>query len=273
MAPRSVTVRAGRRPRLAIFKFSSCDGCQLSLLDLEDELLTLASQVEVAHFLEADTNPQKGPYDVSLVEGSIATQNDVDRIRRIRRSSRHLVAIGACATAGGIQALRNFGDLETFASGVYPRPQQLEVLATSTPIADHVKVDFELQGCPVDRHQLLEVVVALLNRRRPIVPPHSVCVDCKLRGNECVVVARGIPCMGPITQAGCGAICPAYDRGCYGCFGPAETFNAASLIDGWKKLGDSRVDVVHRLRNMNAWSPRLREESRRQDDTKGAARS
>lgn len=264
MAPAGTAARAPRKPRLAVFKFSSCDGCQLSLLDLEDELLALTAEVEVAYFLEAASNPKGGPYDVALVEGSVATERDLARIQQVRRRSHHLVAIGACATAGGIQALRNFGDLSQFASGVYPRPQQLKVLATSTPISEHVKVDFELQGCPVNRHQLLEVVVAFLHKRRAVVPGHSVCVDCKLRGNECVVVAKGMPCMGPITHAGCGAICPAYGRGCYGCFGPSETFNAASLIDRWKHLGDRRLDVVQRLRNVNAWSPKMRDESVRQ---------
>jgi coenzyme F420-reducing hydrogenase gamma subunit len=255
---------AARKPRVAVFKFSSCDGCQLSLLDLEDELLALAGEIEVAYFLEASTNPKGGPYDVALVEGSIATSQDEVRINQIRRRSRCLISIGACATAGGIQALRNFGSLNDFASGVYPRPQQLDVLATSTPISDHVHVDFELQGCPVNRRQLLEVVVALLHRRRAVVPSHSVCIECKLRGSECVVVAHGIPCMGPITQAGCGAICPAYGRGCYGCFGPSETFNAPSLIARWRELGDQRADVVRRLRGVNAWAPKLREESQRQ---------
>lgn len=256
---------ANRKPKLAVFKFSSCDGCQLSLLDLEDELLAVAAEVDIAYFLEASTAVKGGPYDVALVEGSIATKEDSKRINDIRRHSRYLISIGACATAGGIQSLRNFGDLSVFASSVYPRPQQLDVLATSTPISEHVKVDFELQGCPVNRQQLLEVVLALLHRRRPVVPPHSVCIECKLRGSECVVVARGMPCMGPITQAGCGAICPAYGRGCYGCFGPSETFNAPSLIARWKQLGDSQTEVVHRLRNVTAWSPKLREESTRQE--------
>ena len=254
-----------RKPRLAVFKFSSCDGCQLSLLDLEDELLTVTDTVEVAYFLEAATNPKGGPYDVALVEGSIATEHDVKRIHDIRRRSRFLISIGACATAGGIQALRNFGDLQTIASAVYPRPQQLKVLATSTPISEHVPVDLELPGCPVNRHQLLEVVIALLHKRRAIVPAHSVCMECKLRGNECVLVASGLSCMGPITRAGCGAICPAYGRGCYGCFGPSETFNAASLIKRWNELGDAPAEVMRHLRGVNAWEPRTREESKRHE--------
>lgn len=254
-----------RTPRLAVFKFSSCDGCQLSLLDLEDELLELSGAVEIRYFLEASSAPQRGPYDLALVEGSVSTAEDVRRIGRIRRSSHHLVSIGACATAGGIQALRNFGDLGSIAGAVYPRPRQLKVLATSTPISEHVKVDFELPGCPVDRHQLLEVVVAFLHRRRPVIPSHSVCVECKLRGTECVVVARGIPCMGPITRAGCGAICPAYGRGCYGCFGPAETVNADSLAERWRQLGDRGEDVHRRFRGINAWTPPMREAAQRHE--------
>lgn len=254
-----------RTPRLAIFKFSSCDGCQLSLLDLEDELLELAGAVQIRYFLEASSAPRGGPYDLALVEGSVSTAEDIHRIGRIRKSSHHLVSIGACATAGGIQALRNFGDLGAIAAAVYPRPRQLRVLATSTPISAHVPVDFELPGCPVDRHQLLEVVVAFLHRRRPLIPTHSVCVECKLRGTECVVVARGVPCMGPITRAGCGAICPAYGRGCYGCFGPAETFNAESLIGRWRQLGDTREDVHRKLRGINAWTPAMRDAAARHE--------
>jgi coenzyme F420-reducing hydrogenase gamma subunit len=250
---------------LGVFKFSSCDGCQLTLLNLEDDLLTLASTIEIKFFLEASSASRTGPYDLALVEGSISTDADVRRIRRVRRASRHLVSIGACATAGGIQALRNFKNLERVAEAAYPRPRQLKVLPTSTPISEHVHVDFELPGCPVDRRQLLEVVVAFLHRRRPLIPSHSVCVECKLRGTECVVVARGVPCMGPITQAGCGAICPAYGRGCYGCFGPAETVNADSLAGRWRQLGDTRARVVHRLRAINAWAPAFREAADRHE--------
>src|SRR5215471_12929150 len=160
------------QPRLAVWKFSSCDGCQLQLLDCEDELLELAGRVEVSYFLEASSFRGRGPYDLSLVEGSVATPADVERIQRVRRLSRRLVAIGACATAGGIQALRNFTELREVAAAVYPRPELLSSLETSTPISAHVPVDLELQGCPVDRRQLLEVIAAFLQRRRPVVPAH-----------------------------------------------------------------------------------------------------
>ncbi|MBV8432424.1 MAG: hypothetical protein JO244_14765, partial [Solirubrobacterales bacterium] len=225
------------KPSLAVWKFASCDGCQLSLLDLEDELLALADSLKIAYFLEASRATVAGPYDVSLVEGSVTTPHDAERIREIRRQSRALVTIGACATAGGIQALRNFADVEAFTRVVYASPDYISTLATSTPISAHVPVDFELHGCPINKRQLLEVISAHLNRRRPRVRAHSVCIECKRRGTVCVMVAHGTPCLGPVTHAGCGAICPAYDRGCYGCYGPMETPNPASL-DAWSGLDD-----------------------------------
>jgi coenzyme F420-reducing hydrogenase gamma subunit len=246
-----------------VWKFASCDGCQLTLLDCEDELLDVAANVEIAYFLEASRATVEGPYDLSLVEGSITTPDDVDRIRRIREQSRHLVTIGACATSGGVQALRNFADVREYASIVYANPDYIDTLAESMPIAAHVPVDFELQGCPIDKHQLLEVLSAFLSGRRPVVPAHSVCVECKLRGTTCVMVAHGTPCLGPITHAGCGALCPTYHRGCYGCFGPMETPDVRSLMDRFREMGVPEVDVVRVLRTFNAWSPALREESER----------
>jgi sulfhydrogenase subunit delta len=234
---------------VAVWKFASCDGCQLSLLDLEDELLMLAERVEIAHFLEASSAVVEGPYDVSLVEGSITTAHDAQRIREVRANSRALITIGACATSGGIQALRNFADVEEFTRVVYASPDYISTLATSTPISAHVPVDFELNGCPVNKHQLLEVINAYLNARRPRIRAHSVCIECKRRGTVCVMVAHGTPCLGPVTHAGCGAICPAYDRGCYGCYGPKETPNPASL-DTWSGLEDQ--DLVRVYRTFNA---------------------
>lgn len=249
------------KPKLAVWKFSSCDGCQLSILDCEDELLALAGAVEIAYFLEATRVEIRGPYDVSLVEGSIATPHDAERIRRIRAQSKVLITIGACATAGGIQALRNFRDVEEFKRVVYARPEYLDTLATSTAIQDHVKVDFELRGCPVSKTQMLEVLNATLNRRRPVVPAHSQCIECKLHGTVCVMVAHGTPCLGPVTQAGCGNLCPAHDRGCYGCFGPKETPNTASLAKQMGALGWGRAEIANAFRSFNADAPAFRAEA------------
>jgi coenzyme F420-reducing hydrogenase gamma subunit len=217
------------KPKLAVFKFSSCDGCQLQLLNLEDELLELADAVEIAYFLEARRRELPPPYDIGLVEGSISTGEEEDRIQRVRRDCRYLITIGACATSGGIQALRNWASIDEFAGHVYPNPQYVATLETATPIAAHVFVDFEVRGCPVNPQQLLEVVSALLAGRKPNIPTHSLCIECKRRGLPCVLVSGGQPCLGPITQAGCGALCPACGRACYGCFGPMEQPNIASL--------------------------------------------
>jgi coenzyme F420-reducing hydrogenase gamma subunit len=253
------------KPRLAVWKFASCDGCQLTLLDCEHELLDIAGEVEIAHFLEASSGTVAGPYDVSLVEGSITTPEDAERIRRVREQSRFLVTIGACATSGGIQALRNFGDVDEFRSLVYAQPQYIATLEHSTGIADHVRVDFELRGCPIDKGQLLEVLTAFLHGRRPGIPSHSVCLDCKRAGNVCVMVARGTPCLGPVTHTGCGALCPSYQRGCYGCFGPMETPNTASMTTWLGRLGMRQEDVVRVYRTFNANAAAFREESEAHD--------
>ena len=254
---------ARRKPRLAVWKFASCDGCQLSLLDCEDQLLAIADAVDIAYFTEATRAAMSGRYDLSLVEGSITTPHDVERIHDVRRRSRHLVTIGACATAGGIQALRNFADVKEYAAAVYARPDYIETLATSTPIADHVRVDFELRGCPISKHQLIEVISAFLAGRRPGVPPHSVCIECKLKGNVCVMVAHGTPCLGPVTHAGCAALCPSYDRGCYGCYGPKETPNAVALSRWLARLGMDERALQRAYRTFNADAEPFREESGR----------
>jgi coenzyme F420-reducing hydrogenase gamma subunit len=259
-------VTANAHPKLAVWKFASCDGCQLSILDLEDELLAIAGAVEIAVFHEATREVVEGPYDVSLVEGSITTARDAERIRHIREQSRTLITIGACATAGGIQALRNFADVNDFLSIVYASPQYISTLSTSTPIAEHVRVDLELQGCPVNKAQLLEVLSAFLIGRTPAIPGHSVCIECKRRGNACVMVARGTPCLGPVTRAGCGAICPAYDRGCYGCFGPMETPNTAALSAWFAALGESGDAIRRAYRTFNANAPAFRAESDKYGD-------
>jgi len=249
------------KPRLGVFKFASCDGCQLSLLDCEDELLAVAGAVQIAFFPEASREYLEGPYDVTLVEGSITTPHDIQAIRKVREDSKFLITIGACATAGGIQALRNWKDVTEFTRCVYAHPEYISTLETSTPIADHVAVDFELRGCPINKWQLVEVVNALLHGRKPNIPTYSVCVECKRRGTPCVMVAQGTPCLGPVTHAGCGAICPAYDRGCYACFGPMESPNVPALAEWWRSIGVDDRTLVNALRGFNAYAKPFREAS------------
>ena len=250
-----------QKPSLAVWKFASCDGCQLTLLDCEDELLAVAERLHIAYFLEASSATVEGPYDVSLVEGSITTQHDVERIKEVRRQSKVLITIGACATAGGIQALRNFGDVEELLRIVYATPSFLSTLDTSTPISDHVKVDFELRGCPIDRTQLLEIISAYLVGRKPTIPNHSVCIDCKKAANICVLVAHGTPCLGPATHSGCGALCPGFHRGCYGCFGPSDSANTDSMSQALSQAGMSAADIDRIFHTFNAWSEPFRSAS------------
>jgi coenzyme F420-reducing hydrogenase gamma subunit len=254
------------RPRLGVFKLASCDGCQLTLLDCEDELLALAGAVDIVRFTEATSRADDGlPFDLTLVEGSVSAPVHVEEIHRLRARSKRLVTIGACASAGGVQALRNWADAKEFLSVVYARPDYIATLATSTPISAHVRVDFELRGCPISREQLLEVITAMLAGRRPGIRDESVCLDCKRLGNVCVTVARGEPCLGPVTHAGCGALCPTYDRGCFGCFGPRERANTGSLADWFRREGMVPAEALRRFRGINGWAEAFRKESERHE--------
>ena len=258
-----------KRPRLGVFKFASCDGCQLSILNLEEDLLALGQALDIAYFPEASSALNTGPYDIALVEGSITTAEDAHRILSVRQQAKVLITIGACATAGGIQALRNWADVEAFKRAVYPRPDYIQSLSTSTPISEHVHVDFELWGCPIDKHQLLPVITDLVVGVQPRVPADSVCLECKRRGNVCVLVAKGLPCLGPVTRTGCGAICPSMGRDCYGCFGPTEGTrtgpglppNTASLAKHFHEgLQLIPVEVLRRFRGINGYVSSFREE-------------
>ncbi len=246
------------KPRIAVFKFASCDGCQLSLLDAEDELLAVVGAVEIAYFPEATRTMLKGPYDIGLVEGSVTTHADAERIQEVRRRSKSLITIGACATAGGIQALRNWKDVDEMVRVVYASPQFISTLKMSTPIAEHVPVDFELRGCPINKLQLIELISATLAGRKPNIPTYSVCMECKRKSNVCVAVAHGTACLGPATQAGCGALCPSYDRGCFGCYGPMESANTASLTEQLRVLGQTNQQISQAFRGFNAWAWQFR---------------
>jgi coenzyme F420-reducing hydrogenase gamma subunit len=251
--------RAGtpQRPRIGVVKFASCDGCQLTLLDLEDELLAIAARVDLVEFAEATSHRSAGPFDVLFVEGSISTTEQIEEIVRLRAVAHRLVTIGACATAGGIQAIRNWFDHDEVRATVYPQTAYMDSLAEARPVADFVAVDGELRGCPISPGQLREFLTALLTGRRPQLPDEAVCLECKRRGVVCVAVAEGIACLGPVTRTGCGALCPAYGRGCYGCFGPRESANTASLAN-WFADDRSASDVSRLFAGFTAWSPPFR---------------
>jgi len=250
-----------KKPRVAVFKFASCDGCQLSLLDCEDDLLAVAGVVDIAYFPEASRRMLKGPYDIALVEGSITTHHDAERIQQVRRQSGVLVTIGACATAGGIQALRNWNDVADYVRAVYAHPDYIQTLKMSTPIAEHVPVDLELRGCPINKQHLIELVSATVVGRKPNIPAYSVCLECKRSGTVCIPVARGVPCLGPVTQTGCGALCPRFGRGCFGCYGPMESANTAAWVKQLRDLGQTDEEIARAFRSFNAWAWQFRQAS------------
>ncbi len=249
---------ATHKPTVAVYKFSSCDGCQLSLLNMEDELLDLAGAIDIAFFLEATRAEKPGPYEIAIVEGSITTPHEVERIKEIRSQCKVLIALGTCATTGGIQALRNFADADVYARTVYAHPEYLHYLKTSKPMSEYVQVDYELSGCPVNKGQVIEVIVALLSGRKPRLPSYPVCMECKRRGTVCVLVDKGIPCLGPNTISGCGAICPSIGRGCYGCFGPTREPNTESLTAVLTKVERHPGEVRRLYRGFSGYAPTFR---------------
>jgi sulfhydrogenase subunit delta len=251
----TLTHTSQQKPKLAVYKFSSCDGCQLSLLNLEDELLDLAAALDISYFLEATRAVKPGPYDIGVVEGSITTPHEAERIKEVRQECKYLIALGTCATAGGIQALRNFASADEYAKTVYMHPETLHYLEKSTSIGENVPVDLVIWGCPVNKYTVVEVLAALIHNRRPIFPPSPVCLECKRNGTVCVVVARGIPCLGPVVHGGCGALCPANGRGCYGCFGPSSVANFSSLVEAMVPRDRYPSETAGLLRSFSAHAP------------------
>lgn len=243
-----------RRIRLAVFKLASCDGCQLQLVDAALALAERAGGLELVHFPEV-TASGDGPFDIALVEGSVSTPGHIDELLHIREQSRFLVTIGACATAGGVQALRNAAAADESLPTFYAAPAYVRSLATSTPVAEHVNVDLEVHGCPVDAGQLLGALAALAAGSVPRLPGEPVCVECKRRGYACVMVAKGEPCLGPVSRTGCGALCPSLDRGCYGCFGPADTTNTRALTGQFRRFGLAPGEVAVRFRTVTSAAP------------------
>jgi coenzyme F420-reducing hydrogenase gamma subunit len=246
---------SARKPRVAVHKFSSCDGCQLALLNLGEDLLALAERVELVHFAEAGPLDPDIDVDVAFVEGSVSTPEDLERIQHVRRHSRFLIPIGACATAGGIQALRNGANGAQWVAQIYSHPEAIASLAHSTPISSHVNVDFELWGCPVSSQQMLAVVNSLLLGVAPRDNADKVCTECKRHGYPCVLVSRGVACMGPVTRAGCGALCPSLGRDCYGCYGPAENANTDALAAQFARQGLTSQAVMQRFQSVNNQAP------------------
>jgi len=243
------------KPTVAVHKFTSCDGCQLAILNLEEALLTLTQLVDIKNFAEAGILDDNAQVDIAFIEGSISTPREMAHVKKIREQSQYLIAMGACATSGGIQALRNMQDGEAWINAIYASPEHIESLATSTALADHVRIDLELWGCPVSSEQITTTIRALLFGVLPKIEHDKVCLECKRSQAVCVMVSRGEPCMGPVTNTGCGALCPQFGRGCYACYGPAENPNPNALANRFEGLGMTATEISHNFLFINNNAP------------------
>jgi sulfhydrogenase subunit delta len=235
------------KPTVAVHKLSSCDGCQLAFINAGEALLQLTELVDIKHFAEAGYIDHGAKVDIAFVEGSVSTPDEAQRIKDIRHESGFVITIGACATSGGLQALRNGKDIDDWMRTVYAHPEYIEVLDTATPIADHIKVDLELWGCPINTGQIVHVVRQLLFGVAPAIDAESLCLDCKRQGHVCTLVAKEEPCMGPVTHTGCGALCPSVGRACYACYGPADTTNTQALTCRFEGFGLLPREIIQRF--------------------------
>jgi len=239
------------KPSIAVHKFSSCDGCQLAFLNLGEPLLALAELVNISHFAEAGILDEETQVDIAFVEGSIATKKDESRIQTIRDNTKYLITMGACATSGGIQALKNTQDSQDWTGAIYASPQYIDTLETVSPISNYIHVDFELWGCPVSSEQIVTTVRSLLSGVTPKDNSEKVCMQCKRKQNICTMVTQDEPCLGPVTKAGCGAICPEFGRACYACYGPAVDTNTSSLSNRFIGLGLNKTAVSNKFQFIN----------------------
>lgn len=240
------------KPTVSVHKFSSCDGCQLALINLGEPLLMLTELVDILHFAEAGPVDEDAKVDIAIIEGSISASHDIERLNKIRNNSTYLMTIGACATSGGIQALRNMADTNQWIADIYANPSVIDSLDNSTAIKDHVKVDLELWGCPVSKQQILTAIRALLFGVLPVEEHDKVCMECKRQQTVCVMVTKNEPCMGPVTRTGCGALCPSIGRDCYGCYGPAENPNTQAMANRLQGLGLIKDEVARRFLFINS---------------------
>ncbi|MBT3878821.1 MAG: NADH:ubiquinone oxidoreductase [Candidatus Scalindua sp.] len=214
------------KPRVAFFSFSSCEGCQLVVLTIEEQLLELVNLIDIVSFREAMSEKSED-YDIVFVEGSITTTSEIERIKKIRNTAKVIIALGACATIGGVNCLKNQFEMEKVKDIVYGEKAGDYETIPARPIEAVIKVDYWIQGCPIDKDEFIEVTKALLLGKKPRIPEYPVCVECQMRENVCLF-EKGMVCMGPVTRAGCKAICPTYNDGCTGCRGLIDDPNLSS---------------------------------------------
>ena len=233
--------------RISVHKFSSCDGCQLSLLNMGGTLVALGDAIELVHFLEAGYDNFDTPVDISFVEGSINSVEDRERLARIRENSKYLVAIGACATSGGLQALIRFHNDEERNVGIYTDAQAVAHYRNPVSLSECVHIDHEIHGCPINESSMLDCILQYVHHSVPTRNDGKVCNECKVKNHTCLMVTRKEACLGNVTQAGCGALCIGMGRTCFGCYGPAENSQPMNLSNYLRKTGFPSEEIQNRF--------------------------
>lgn len=235
------------KPKLAVFDFACCEGCQLQIVNMEEEILYLISIVNPVQWREA-MSEESDDYDIVLIEGSITRPEDEERLRRIREKAKIVVALGACAASGGVNRIKNALNLQEAKEIVYGAAANMPHLETApTKAVDEVvTVDYKVYGCPIDRREFAYIVRCLALGKIPEIPGYPVCVECKLKENICRYEYREI-CLGPLTRAGCGARCPSLDTWCFGCRGSIEEPNREAVKEVMTKYGKTLKDLENRM--------------------------
>jgi len=233
------------KPRVAFFSLACCEGCQLQVLNCEEELLDLLNIIDIVKFREAMTE-SSDDYDIAFIEGTVTRPYDAERVKKIRERAKVLVALGACAATGGVNMIKNSQDLEDVRKYVYGKKWQVHDTYAARPLEAVVKVDYSIHGCPIDRQDFLEIVKSLVLGRTPNSPKYAVCVECRLKENVCVL-DKDMPCLGPVTRAGCDALCPSMGNSCEGCRGLVENPNVEATKDFLADKGLAVDDILRQF--------------------------
>jgi sulfhydrogenase subunit delta len=235
------------KPRVAVFKFTSCSGCQLEILNLENDLLDVLNLIDLTYFPMASRSYSQGPFDIGLVEGAITTPEEIEAIKDVRKQIKTLIALGTCACYGGLPSMKNWQTERESAEKVYDNPSVIHSVK-AYGIDEYVKVDAYLKGCPINKDELVEFIKGACLDIKPYLRPHSVCVECRLKENPCLFITKGKVCLGPVTSAGCNALCPTLNRPCEGCRGPANDPNVPSLARTMAEYGLTQEEVQRKFR-------------------------
>lgn len=247
-----------KKYRLGVFKYSCCAGCEFQLIYFQKHILEVFENLEIVYFRMGQSGGvEEGPFDLALIDGAITETEQADQLKKIRQVSTLLLPIGSCAVNGGIPAIKNHTPELDLEKRVYGDIAPIHSMKAH-PVDAFVRVDGYIKGCPMGEKDLAEAVSSLLAGKSPAFFNYAVCVECKLKGNLCVLVAHNEPCMGPVTNAGCGALCPSYGRPCYGCWGPMDDANAPALARRFEKMGLAPDDIFRKFTQYGSPKPEFR---------------